>query len=212
MGDALKIDLHVHTRRSGHSLLKVEKVASIAKRRGLDAVAITDHDEIDSALELSKLFPTVVGEEISCDEGDIIGLFLTERIGRGPVLEVMDRIRAQGGLVMVPHPFDSLRKEALMNEELCAKGDLIEIFNSRVTKARDNARAAEFAEARGMLPVVGSDAHTAAEIGRSWIEVSSCAGPDLFIKSLPAGRMHTSKSPFYVHLQTKLLKLTEAFH
>jgi len=175
-------------------------------------VAITDHDEIDSALELSKLFPTVVGEEISCDEGDIIGLFLTERIGRGPVLEVMDRIRAQGGLVMVPHPFDSLRKEALMNEELCAKGDLIEIFNSRVTKARDNARAAEFAEARGMLPVVGSDAHTAAEIGRSWIEVSSCAGPDLFIKSLPAGRMHTSKSPFYVHLQTKLLKLTEAFH
>jgi len=212
LGDALKIDLHVHTRRSGHSLLKVEKVASIAKRRGLDAVAITDHDEIDSALELSKLFPTVVGEEISCDEGDIIGLFLTERIGRGPVLEVMDRIRAQGGLVMVPHPFDSLRKEALMNEELCAKGDLIEIFNSRVTKARDNARAAEFAKARGMLPVVGSDAHTAAEIGRSWIEVSSCAGPDLFIKSLPAGRMHTSKSPFYVHLQTKLLKLTEAFH
>jgi len=58
----------------------------------------------------------VVGEEISCDEGDIIGLFLTERIKRGPVLEVMDGIRAQGGLVMVPHPFDSMRKEALMDE------------------------------------------------------------------------------------------------
>lgn len=207
----MKVDLHVHTKYSGHSLLKVEDVARIAKKKGLDSIAITDHNEIKGGFELARLFPTIIGEEIACDEGDVIGLFLNERIDRGPALEVMDRIRSQGGLVMVPHPFDSLRKEALMDERLCAKGDIIEVFNSRVIKAQDNMRALAFAKSNGLLTVAGSDAHTSLEIGRSWIEVDSCEDPQSFMKALTAARIHARKSPFFVHVQTKLLKFGEAF-
>lgn len=207
----MNVDLHIHTKYSGHSLLKIEDIAKTAKKRGLDAVAITDHDEVKGGLELSKTFPTIIAEEISCNEGDLIGLFLTERIEKGPVLEAMDKIRAQGGLVMIPHPFDTMRREALMKEELCSKGDVIEVFNSRVMKSEDNIRAAAFSKQMGIPAVVGSDAHTLLEIGRSWMEIASCESPKAFMDSLKDAKVHASRSPFIVHAQTKLLKLREAF-
>lgn len=202
----MRIDLHIHTRHSGHSLLTPKSVAKTARRRGLGCVAITDHDSIRGAIEVSRLFPTIIGEEVSCREGDVIGLFLTEEVASGPALEVMDAIRAQGGLVMIPHPFDSMRSEALMSEELCAKGDVIEAFNSRVFRIQDNARADAFAKARGLPRVVGSDAHTALEIGRSWLEVDDVSSPQNFIRSLATAELHTRRSPMVVHAQTKLLK------
>jgi predicted metal-dependent phosphoesterase TrpH len=204
----LNVDIHVHTKYSGHSLLKVETIAKVARQRGLHAVAITDHDQVRGAYALSLKFPTIIGEEISCDEGEVIGLFIRERIEGGPALEVMDRIRAQGGLVMIPHPFDSLRK-GLNDEELCAKADLIEVFNSRVTRPRDNIRAIAFAKMRDIQAVVGSDAHSKAEIGRSWMEVDTIDDPKSFMGALKGAKMHTSKSPFRVHVQTKLLKFRE---
>jgi predicted metal-dependent phosphoesterase TrpH len=204
----LNVDIHVHTKYSGHSLLRVETIAKVARQRGLHAVAITDHNELRGAYALSLVFPTIIGEEISCDEGEIIGLFIREKIAGGPVLEVMDKIRAQGGLVMVPHPFDPLRK-GLNDEELCAKADLIEVFNSRVTRPRDNIRAIAFAKMRDIQAVVGSDAHTKAEIGRSWMEVDAIDNPKSFMEALKVAKMHTEKSPLHVHVQTKLLKLRE---
>lgn len=207
----MKVDLHVHTKYSGHSLLGVEKVARIAKERNLDAVAITDHNEVKGAIELSKIFPTIVGEEISCNEGDVIGLFLSEKIGRGQALEVMDKIRAQGGLVVIPHPFDELRR-GIADEDVCAKADMIEVFNSRVTRARDNIKAVAFSNLKGIPAVVGSDAHTSLEIGRSWMEIGAFNDPKSFMRALATAEIHTRKSPFYVHVQTKLLKLGEVFH
>jgi predicted metal-dependent phosphoesterase TrpH len=206
----LNVDIHVHTKYSGHSLLKVETIAKVARERGLHAVAITDHDEIKGAYELSEMFPTIIGEEVSCTEGDVIGLFIRDKIGKGSALEVMDKIHAQGGLVMVPHPFDPLRW-GLNDEKLCAKADLIEVFNSRVTRSSDNIKAIAFAKMRGIAAVVGSDAHTKAEIGRSWMEIDAIDSPDIFMRALPYAKMHTSKSPLYVHAQTKLLKLREVF-
>lgn len=203
----MRLDPHVHTSYSGHSLLRVQDLPKLARRKGLDAIAITDHDEIAGAIALSKMFPTIIGEEITCDEGDVIGLFLTERIKGGSALEVMDRIRSQGGLVLIPHPFDSMRKEALMDEELCANGDIIEVFNSRVVRRQDNERAVEFAKSRNMLSAVGSDAHTSMEIGRSWMELESISDPQSFMRSLRDARTHTARSPVLVHVQTKLLKL-----
>lgn len=204
----MNIDIHVHTKYSGHSLLKVETVAKIARQRGLHAVAITDHNELRGAYALSLIFPTIIGEEVSCDEGEVTGLFVREKIERGHALEVMDKIHAQGGLVMIPHPFDPLRK-GLNDEELCAKADLIEVFNSRVTRPRDNLKAIAFAKMRGIQAVVGSDAHTKAEIGRSWMEVDAIDDPKSFMEALKIAKMHTSKSPLRVHVQTKLLKLRE---
>lgn len=202
----IRADLHVHTRLSGHSLLTTEKIAKVAKKRGLTAIAITDHDEIDAAFKLSKSFPTIIGEEVSTDQGDIIGLFISEKIARGPAFEVMDEIRMQGGLVIVPHPFDSLRKEAVMSENICAKADIVEIFNSRVIKSNDNDRAKKVAEAFKKPSIVGSDAHTALEIGRAWMELDSIDDPKEFVSALKTTRTHCRKSPFLVHAQTKLLK------
>jgi len=207
----LKLDVHVHTRYSGHSLLKPESVVRIARRRGLEAVAITDHNTIEGAVELSRVFPTIIGEEVTCVEGDVIGLFLRERVGRGPALEVMDEIRAQGGLVMIPHPFDTLRREALNDVDICGKGDIIEVFNSRVVRSADNLRAGAFAKERGLPAIVGSDAHTSVEIGRSWIEIDSIDDPKSFMSSLRSAELHTRRSPVLVHGQTRLLKLMEAF-
>jgi len=208
----LKVDVHVHTRYSGHSILKVEDVARIAKKRCLDAVAITDHDAIKGALELSKVFPTIIAEEVSSDEGDVIGLFLREKVEKGPALEVMDKIRAQGSLVMIPHPFDTMRKEALMKEELVSKGDIIEVFNSRVMRQEDNERARKFAVDKSLPMIVGSDAHTSVEIGRSFIEIDSVDDPSSFMRALKNAKLHPRRSSVMVHGQTKLLKLREAFH
>jgi predicted metal-dependent phosphoesterase TrpH len=207
----LKVDVHVHTRYSGHSILKVEDVARIAKKRCLDAVAITDHDAIKGALELSKVFPTIIAEEVSSDEGDVIGLFLREKVEKGPALEVMDKIRAQGALVMIPHPFDTMRKEALMKEELVSKGDIIEVFNSRVLRQEDNERARKFAVDKSLPMIVGSDAHTSVEIGRSFIEIDSVDDPRLFMRALENAKLHSRRSSVLVHGQTKVLKLWEAF-
>jgi hypothetical protein len=200
----------VHTRYSGHSILKVEDVARIAKKRCLDAVAITDHDAIKGALELSEIFPTIIAEEVSSDEGDVIGLFLREKVEKGPALEVMDRIRAQGALVMIPHPFDSMRKEALKSEELVSKGDIIEIFNSRVIRQEDNERARKFAVDKSLPMIVGSDAHTSVEIGRSFIEIDSVDDPSSFMRALKDAKLHSRRSSVLVHGQTKVLKLMEA--
>jgi len=207
----LKVDVHVHTRYSGHSILKVEDVARIAKKRCLDAVAITDHDAIEGALELSKVFPTIIAEEVSSDEGDVIGLFLREKVEKGPALEVMDKIRAQGALVMIPHPFDTMRKEALMKEELVSKGDIIEVFNSRVMRQEDNERARKFAVDKSLPMIVGSDAHTSVEIGRSFIEIDSVDDPRSFMRALKNAKLHSRRSSVIVHGQTKVLKLREAF-
>ncbi len=206
----MNVDIHVHTKYSGHSLLKPETIARVARKQGLHAVAITDHDATKGAYELQKIFPTIIGEEISCTEGDVIGLFIRERIDKGPALEVMDKIRAQGGLVMVPHPFDQLRS-GLNDEGLCAKADLIEVFNARVTRSSDNIRAIAFAKMNGLPAVVGSDAHTKKEIGRAWMELESIDDPKSFMASVSRAGIHTRKSPLRVHVITKLLKLREAF-
>ncbi len=205
----MKIDVHLHTRYSGHSILKIKDVARIAQKRCLDAVAITDHDTIKGALELSKIFPTIIAEEVSSDEGDVIGLFLREKVEKGPALEVMDKIRAQGSLVMIPHPFDTLRKEALMKEELVSKGDIIEVFNSRVMRQEDNERARKFAVDKSLPMIVGSDAHTGIEIGRSWMELDSIDDPRSFLRSLATAKTVQRRSPFFVHAQTKMVKVLE---
>ena len=206
----MNVDIHVHTMYSGHSLLKPETVAKVARKRGLHAVAITDHDATKGAYEVAKIFPTIIGEEITCAEGDVIGLFIRERIDKGPALQVMDQIRSQGGLVMIPHPFDALRS-GLNDNELCSKADLIEVFNSRVTRRSDNIKAIAFAKMEGKAMVVGSDAHTKAEIGRSWMEVDDIDSPQSFMRALVNAKLHTGRSPLRVHVQTKILKLREAF-
>ena len=192
----LRVDLHCHTRISFDCLSHPRDVLRVAAERGIDRLAITDHNEIDSALELHAAAPdrVLVGEEVKTREGfDVIGLFLTELIPRRtPALETCERIRAQGGVVYIPHPFDTARSGA--GEHLLAGlvhlVDVVEVHNSRCLLESFNSRAADWADRNGKLSGAGSDAHTLAEIGRGYVEVPPFEHErESFLAALRSGRV-----------------------
>ncbi|MCX5903302.1 MAG: PHP domain-containing protein [Proteobacteria bacterium] len=214
MSMSLKIDLHVHTSHSPCSaFLPVRKIEQIALKRGLHGVAITDHNTIAGALELKSLarqIKVIVAEEIKTREGEIIGYFLSEKIPAGlPVQETIREIRRQGGLVSIPHPFDTLRtsritREAL--EEIIADVDMIEVFNSRDVFQKTDMEFVEESKKCGVIPVVGSDAHQPWEIGRSYAIMDEFETPQDFLAALRTAQFVAKKSPIWVHIITKLTR------
>jgi len=212
----MKIDMHVHTCYSSDSSLQLNDIVSAVNEGRLDGVAITDHNEIRGAQELQQMasFPVIVGEEIMTESGEIIGLFLKKRISPGlSVLETIDCIKEQEGLVAVPHPFDRLRSSALNITKLnpfLNHIDLLEVFNSRNIFSKDNEIAALFAEQNGIAKIAGSDAHTKSEIGAAYIAIMKFANPEDFMASISNADIFTSKSPISVHLKTKVKKVIQS--
>jgi predicted metal-dependent phosphoesterase TrpH len=203
----VKVDTHLHTNVSRDCAVRPALVVATAQRRGLDGLVVTDHNEIAGAYAVKAIapFPVVLGEEIKTSAGEIIGLFIQERIDRGlSPSETARQVRAQGGLVAIPHPFDRLRGSRLTAgalDQLVAEGlvDIIEVFNSRTTFPADNARAVAYA-ARHDLPVcAGSDAHSVMEYGRAYIDIEPFDGPAAYLANLRTARLHTRASPFLVH-------------
>ena len=166
----IKIDLHVHSKYSHDGVLSPQEIVRIAQKRGLDGIAITDHNTIRGGEEAKKYetrdFKVIIGAEIMTEKGEITGLFLSQEIKSRHFQDVINEIKAQGGMVIVPHPFDGLRRSAFqITSEYVTSVDAVEGFNSRCVFQRYNDKAVEFA-ARYNLPVVGgSDAHYANEIG-----------------------------------------------
>lgn len=163
----MKLDLHIHSKYSYDSFLSPERIIKIAKKRGLDGVAVTDHNTIKGGVETTKInkgddFSVIVGSEIKTEYGDIIGLFLNEEIESRIFMEVVEEIRDQGGLVVLAHPF---RKGITFPTDLLKYVDLIEGFNARSPKSL-NARALELARKFNKSVTGGSDAHLGFEIGR----------------------------------------------
>lgn len=161
-------DFHIHTKYSYDSLNDPKKVVKIAKKRGLDTIAVTDHDCIRGAI-LTKRYEddeiTVIpGIERKTDAGDIIGLNVTESIKSIHWRDVIDEIHSLGGIAVLPHPYRG-HKDIL---ELAKNVDLIEIWNSR-SNSYDNMRALELAETLKKGVIAGSDAHTYSEIGNAAI-------------------------------------------
>ena len=169
------VDLHCHTNRSFDSLSDPEAAMQRAVARGITHLAITDHEHVDGALHARERAPeeltVIVGEEVRSADGDLIALFIEERVPPGlPGPETIERIHAQGGLAGVPHPFDRFRGSAAKEgaerlERLAPLVDYIEAFNARVPFGDANIRAAEFAHAHGVPGVASSDAHTLLEVG-----------------------------------------------
>lgn len=202
----LRVDLHSHTRLSRDCLSDPRAVLRTARARGLHRLAITDHNEVDEALRLHEIDPelVMVGEEVKTGEGfDVIGIFLTERIPKGtPARETCERIHAQGGVVYIPHPFDTLRSGAgtAHLDELAPLIDVVEVHNSRCFREVTNRRAEEWATARGKLRGAGSDSHTLAEIGHGYVEMPSFEpNRESFLAALARGRVtgRVRSSPLY---------------
>jgi len=173
---------------------------------GIGCVAISDHDEVQGGIELQKIAPfsVIVAEEILTPVGEIMGMFLTERIPSGvSPYEAIAQIRSQGGLVCLPHPFDRVRPATLSHgfpDELFSEIDIIEVFNARTLNESYCEKARIFAAERGLLRSAGSDAHTSREIGNAYIEIPEFDSKEEFLSSLAQGEVFGHKSGMWVHI------------
>jgi glycosyltransferase involved in cell wall biosynthesis len=214
----IDVDLHMHTDHSYDCATPVEVLLAEARSRGLGAIAITDHNEISGALDAEAKTPpglkVIVAEEVkTAEEGEVIGLFIREKIPRGMTLsETIAEIKRQGGLVYVPHPFDRLHSvpdyEHLL--DVLEDVDAIEVFNPRVAISEFNDEAVRFAAKYRIPAGAGSDAHVPQGLGSVRIRMRDFDGPDEFLQSLrDADIVRNPASLLYVQalkfLQTKAL-------
>ena len=200
----MRIDLHCHTRVSGDSLTPLEAIPARCREQEIAVQAITDHWEIRGAQQLKARvqgwagngdggLTIIVGEEINTDEGELIGLFLKKRVESGlSPEETVRQIKAQSGLVLLPHGFDPLKLVRLRpeaRERIADSIDIVETFNARVSRPRWNRVAAEWAAAHGKPMSAGSDAHTLDSIGRAWVETPDrpIEGPQDLLEALRQG-------------------------
>jgi predicted metal-dependent phosphoesterase TrpH len=187
----VRVDCHLHTVASGDAVLTLEELAERATQTGLDVVCITDHNVTSAAVRATERdlgVRVIVGEEIRTPDGDVIGLFLTERIPYVlPLAEVIGRIKAQQALVYVPHPFDLARSSlGRVLPDLCAEGaaDIIEVFNAKIKDGALNRQAADLARAFDLPGGAGSDAHDAPGVGAAYLEMPDFDGPAGFLAAL----------------------------
>lgn len=205
----MKIDLHTHTFCSKDSCNQYDRIIEAVQRKGLDGIAVTDHDEFRGALELQERAPFLVipGEEIKTSAGEIIGLFLTEWIPPGlEPLETVHRIHSQGGLAYVPHPFDEIRGSRLQRwalEHVTPFIDILEVFNARNALPRYNARALEYAREHDLLGGAGSDVHTYGEYGQAYVDIPPFTNAQEFMQSMRQGTWHGRLSSPLVHARTR---------
>jgi predicted metal-dependent phosphoesterase TrpH len=188
----VRVDLHLHSNYSPDGQSSVEELIQRCAECGLDRIALTDHNTIDGARELVKLAPelTILGEEAKTREGEVIGLFITDRLPPFlPPEEVMDLVHGMGGLTYIPHPFDRRRANFRADRlvELADRIDIIETYNAWCEPAANQA-AARFAADVGKVSATGSDSHAAAELGRSWMEIEDYVGPQDFLEKLRHAR------------------------
>lgn len=200
----LRVDMHCHTRSSKDSLNPYEGIVPALDRAGIDRVVITDHDRIEGALRLHQEAPdrVIVGEEVRTKEGpDLIGIFLTELIPKyTPLRETAERIRAQGGVVYVPHPFDTRRRGGgeLLNA-IAGLVDVVEAHNARTFRPEVNRAGEAWAHEHGKLLGAGSDAHTLGEIGTAHVVVPAFEpNRDSFLAALASAEIVRGTSPFSV--------------
>ena len=209
----IRVDMHIHTSCSADSLIRIDDLLETCDRKGIDCVAVTDHDTAEGALKLHELTPSriIVGEEIHTTSGEITGLFLKESIQ--PWLspaETIERIKEQDGLVYIPHPFDTMRGSVLEKQaldDIWEKVDIVEVFNSRSAFSWSNRKASDFAEEKGILFGAGSDAHARYELGQAYVVIEPFDSAADFLAKLASAKIHARKTSVILNLATKVYKV-----
>ncbi|WP_290815963.1 PHP domain-containing protein [Halovivax sp.] len=177
----LTVELHVHSALSYDGRDPVDLILEQAAGVGLDAVAITDHDEIDASLEAAERAPEyglvgIPGIEISSKAGHVLGIGVEEAVPPGLSYgETLDRIRELGGIAVVPHPYQESRHGVMarITREELGSADAIEVYNSRLLTGRANRQAERFARERGLPMTAGSDAHISEMVGQAVTHVDA---------------------------------------
>jgi predicted metal-dependent phosphoesterase TrpH len=207
------VELHAHTIYSKDCLTRLEKLRALCQIRGIDKLAITDHNTAKAALEMARLYPmwVIPGEEIMTTQGEILGWYIQDEVPAGlSPAETISRLRSQGAVIGVPHPFDRYRRGAWRLEDLLGivdHIDALEVFNARCIHNEDNDKAVSFAGERGTLMTCGSDAHIPAEYGRSVMKMAPFANTaEGFKAALMTATRQEVLSSRYVHLGSTYAK------
>lgn len=214
----IKVDLHIHTCYSGDSDITPEKLLTQCSKLGFGAIAITDHGTAEGALEMARQatpFKLIIGEEVASREGEIIGLFLKESIPNGlSPEETIQRIRAQGGVVCIPHPFDRYRSSAMKAqtlERIASQIDIVEIFNSRTIQLQNLKLPEEFAVKHNLLAGAGSDSHSTADLGRAYITIPSFSNRDEFLQSMKHAQIYGKHPSFPIYFRSIRRQIRKVF-
>lgn len=211
----VKIDLHVHTHYSYDAIIKPEELIFYVKRRGLDGIAITDHDVIEGAIKMVGTTDCLVisGIEVTSLDGHIIGLNIEEQIPpKLSVDETVDRIHEAGGMAVACHP-SAFFKESL-GKHASAKFDAVEVINSSsIPFNRSVKRSQKIASMLGVAKVAGSDAHYGPEIGCAYTVVNAELDTDKIVKAISKGLCEPfgNAIPLGTRLKREFLSLKKRF-
>jgi predicted metal-dependent phosphoesterase TrpH len=208
----LRTEFHCHTIYSGDCLLTPANLIACCRRKGIDRVIVTDHNTIGGALASRAIDPEriIVGEEIMTTHGELLAVYVLEEVPAGlSPRETVSRLRDQGAFISVAHPFDRWRKGGWKEDdllEIIGLVDAIEVFNSRCMSPADNRLALDFSRAQNLPGTVGSDAHTAWELGRSTMLMPPFTGAADLRAALPHAMAQTRLSPPLIHLSSRYAK------
>lgn len=213
MDTAWRVDLHNHTLWSRDCLVRFETILDLCARRQIDRIAITDHNTVEGALRMQEMAPQLVitGEEIMTTEGELLAYYVRETVPAGLTPEeTIERLRDQGAVISVSHPFDRLRKGAWQEDSLLRivdQVDAIEVFNARCLFTEDNQKAKAFAAKYGKLGTAGSDSHTRVEYGTGLALLPPFENtPAGLLQALQAARYDERLSEWWVHTGSTMAK------
>lgn len=213
-----RIEFHCHTKYSKCSNLEPKQILKLCRARGLSGVMICDHDTNRGYLAFRKIlssnddFILIPGMEITTEHGEIIGAWIEEIPSTKEFPDVTEIIREQGGMVIIPHPFDRMRKSAFKLRENDLKYiDAIEVLNSRCMWPKGNKKALEYANTHSLLKSAGSDAHFPSEIGTAWILFNGNSNEELR-RAFKNGKTEfggkTSSYSLYFHMAAHRVRRT----
>ena len=205
----ITVETHCHTYRSGDCLMKPLRLIKLCRARGIQRLCITDHNTARGALEMATIAPDLVipGEEIMTSQGELLALFVDREVPPGlEPMETIERLRGQGAVIAIPHPFDHHRGGGWCEKNLRAVlpfVDAVETFNARSLLSGMNERAAALAREVGLAAIVGSDAHSYAEVGRTTMRMPAYDGPEQFLANLSMAELRPRRSSGLVHLASR---------
>lgn len=214
----LRVEFHCHTIFSKDCLLSPAGLVESCRRKGISRVIVTDHNRIAGAVAAHAIDPVrvVIGEEIMTSAGELLAAFVKEEVpaGLSPHLAIQ-RLREQEAFISVSHPFDRWRKGAWSEGDLRAIAplvDAIEVFNSRCLSDSCNKLAADFARRQNLVGTVGSDAHTAWELGRSTLLLPEFETADDLRRVMADAIADIRLSPSWIHLSSRFARLYKAIN
>ena len=213
----IKADLHIHSEYSPDCDTPLEKIIIRCQELGINCIAISDHGTAEGGLKMKEIAPftVIVAEEILTHHGEIMGMFLKETIPSGlSVEETIKRIRAQGGLVNIPHPFEAIRGSSLndgVTEAIVDQIDIMEAFNARSPFLSASNKVRDFAQKHGIAQCAGSDAHSIYEIGNAYIEMPEFNSKEEFLQALARGTIYGRRSNMAMHIFSTWAKVKSKY-